>query len=258
MEQPKSAPTVQSLERGLDILAALSRSERPLGITELANELGLAKGSVSRLVTTLVEQRFLSRDPATAKYRLGVRLWELGRRVLSRNGVADIAHPYLERLAAETQETAHITVMGDEGEMVFLEKLDSSHPLRPNIQLGPPHPPYCTANGKAILAFLPQPELEKILPARLRRHTDSTITSKSALLEHLETVRRIGYAVNRGEYRADISGVAAPILDADGWPIAALGLSVLTSRMSAQLARELGTRVRKDAAGISSALARAE
>lgn len=247
--------TVHSLKRGLDILLAVSRADRPISITDLSRQLGLAKGSISRVVGTLVQQKFLTRDPETAKFRLGVKLWELGHRVVAaRLGIPDVARPVLEELGALTKETVHITVLTENGEMVFLEKLDSTQALQPNIQLGSPHPAYCTANGKAVLAFLAEAELEKMLRGKRPRYTSSTITLRDELMSHLKSVRRIGYAVNRGEYRADVSGVAAPIFDHTGLVVAALGISIPTTRMSPKLIKNLGGLVVDGARNISLAL----
>lgn len=245
---------MQSLERGLDVLLAIAAADAPIGITELGHRLGLPKGSVSRLVSTLVEAGFLTRDADTARYLLGVKLWELGQKAIRGMEIVDAARPYLERLAKATEETVHVTALADGGEMVFIEKIDSNHALRPNIQIGLPHPAYCTANGKAMLAFLPEADRERVLQGRRRKFTGSTITSRSDLEAHLELVRRTGYAVNRGEYRADVSGVAAPVFDANGKVLAALGVSVPTMRAAPRTLERLGELAAREAKGVSRAL----
>lgn len=250
--------TVQSLERGLEILTAIARAGRPLGITELARQFGLAKGSISRIVTTLAKQAFLVRDPATAKYRIGMKVWELGNGALARLDVRELARPAMDALNAATLETVHLTVLTEGDRMVFLEKLDSTRAVRPNVELGAPHPAYCTANGKAMLAFLPKGRVDRLLKGRLRQFTEATIARKSELLAHLDTVRRLGYAVNRGEYRADVSGIAAPILDRDGIAAAALGISVPSNRMTPALIADLAPRLVRAAKEISQALGHVE
>jgi IclR family transcriptional regulator, KDG regulon repressor len=246
--------TVQSLQRGLEILTAVAHAGRPLGITELSRQFGLAKGSISRIVTTLQQQAFLVRDPETAKYRLGMKVWELGNGALARLDVRELARPVMESLNTATQETVHLTVLTESDRMVFLEKLDSTRAVRPNVELGAPHPAFCTANGKAMLAYLPKPRVDRLLRGRLRQFTDTTITLKSDLLTHLDTVRRLGYAVNRGEYRADVSGIAAPVRNHEGVAAAALGISVPSNRMNDELIGELSPRLVKAARQISTAL----
>lgn len=246
--------TVQSLQRGLEILVAVAQADRPLGITELSRQFGLAKGSISRLVATLTQQEFLTRDPETAKYRVSMKVWELGNGAMSRFDVRAIARPVMSELNAATQETVHLTVLTEADEMVFLDKLDSTRAVRPNVVLGAPHPVYCVANGKAVLAFLPKARVESVLRGKLRKFTDTTITRKSELLEHLDKVRRLGYAVNRGEYRADVSGLAAPICNHTGSAVAALGISVPSSRMTPELIADLAPRLVESARQISRAL----
>ena len=250
----KRKTTVQSLQRGLEILVAVAQADRALGITELSRQFGLAKGSISRLVATLVQQSFVTRDPETAKYRLSTRVWELGVGAVSQLDVRGIARPVMETLNAATQETVHLTVLTESDEMVFLDKLDSTRAVRPNVELGATLPPYCVANGKAMLAFLPKARVDRVLRGKLRQFTNTTLTLKGELLAHLGTVRRLGYAVNRGEYRADVSGLAAPICDHTGLAVAALGVSVPSNRMTPELIRDLAPRVVASAREISSAL----
>jgi DNA-binding IclR family transcriptional regulator len=174
--------TVQSLERGLGVLEAVSAANGPVGITKLSRELSLAKGSVSRLVTTLVKLKFLVRDPETRKYQLGLKLWELGSKSITRLDIRGVARPLMEELHQFTGETVHLTVLSSEGKMVFLDKLDSTKSIRPNVQLGAHLPVHCVANGKAMLAFLPENQVAAILANKLRRFTDATITKKGDLM----------------------------------------------------------------------------
>lgn len=246
--------TVQSLERGLEILTAIGRSAEPLGITELARQFGLAKGSVSRIVEALHNQAFVVRDPVTAKYRVSMKVWELGSGALAKLDVRQLARPVMVALNSATGETVHLTVLTESDRMVFLEKLDSTHAVRPHVELGAPHPTYCTANGKAMLAFLPKARVAAMLRGRLERHTPATIVSKSELLAQLDTFRELGYAVNRGELRADVSGIAAPIFDHAGVAVAALGVSVPSTRLTAALIADLAPRLVEGARQVSRAL----
>ena len=250
----KRKSTVQSLQQSLELLVAVAQADRAVGITDLSRQFGLAKGSISRLVATLVQQSFLTRDAQTAKYRLGMKVWELGNGAVSRLDVRGLARPVMESLNAATRETVHLTVLTDSDEMVFLDKLDSTRAVRPNVELGVTLPAYCVANGKAMLAFLPKARVDRALRGKLRKFTGTTITRKSELLAHLDTVRRAGYAVNRGEYRPDVSGLAAPICDHTGLAVAALGVSVPSNRMTPDLIADLAPRVLASAREISSAL----
>jgi DNA-binding IclR family transcriptional regulator len=246
--------TVQSLERGLGVLEAVSAANGPVGITGLSRQLGLAKGSVSRLVATLVKLNFLVRDPETRKYQLGLKLWELGSRSITRLDIRGVARPVMEELHQATGETVHLTVLSSEGRMVFLDKLDSTMSIRPNVQLGAHLPVHCVANGKAMLAFLPENQVAAILANKLQRYTATTITRKGDLMATVEGIRETGYAVNAGEYRADVSGVAAAICNHTNYAVAALGISLPSSRMTGAQARKLGVLVAEKAGEISTRL----
>lgn len=254
MTTRKHRTTVQSLQRGLEILAAVAQAERPLGITELSQEFGLAKGSISRLVTTLVDQSFLVRVPETGKYRSSMKLWELGNGVVSRVGIRDITHPVLEALNEATQETVHLAALTESDEIVLLDKLDSTRAVRPHVVVGVHLPPHCVANGKVMLAFLPRSRVEQVLHGKLRAYTDTTIVGKRKLLAQFAEIRRQGYAVNRGEYRSDVWGLAAPIRDHTGAAVAALGISVPSQRLSEELIAGLAPRLVRSAEEISQAL----
>lgn len=256
MSIKKRENTVQSLGHGLEILTAISTADQGLGITDLSRHLGLAKGSISRLVATLTQESFLVRDPQTAKYRLSTKVWELGNKAVSRLDLRDIARPVMDELNAATHETVHITVLTEEGQMVFLDKVDSSMAVRPNVEVGAPHPAYCSANGKAMLAFLGEARLNRVLNGNLRQFTSTTITRKSELHTQLETVRRLGYAVNNGEYRDDVSGLAAPVFDHTGRVVAAFGISFPSSRRTSELIGELAPLVMTGAKELSLALGR--
>ena len=254
MAGSKRKTTVQSLQRGLEILVAVAQADRPVGITDLSRQFGLAKGSISRVVATLVEQSFLTRDPETAKYQLGIKLWELGNGAVSRLDIRKLARPIMVALNDVTQETVHLTVLTENDKMVFLDKLDSTKAVRPNVEVGVLLPAYCVANGKAMLAFLPKARVDRVLRGKLRKFTNTTITRKSELLTQLDEIRRLGYAVNRGEYRTDVWGVAAPICDNTGFAAGALGISVPSQRMTQELIDDLVRRLVKSAQQISQAL----
>jgi IclR family acetate operon transcriptional repressor len=232
----------------------VSAANGPVGITELSRQLGLAKGSIARLVATLAQMDYLVRDPETRKYQLGLKLWELGSKSITRLDIRGVARPVMESLHGDTGETVHLTVLSNEGKMVFLDKLDSTRGIRPNVQLGTHLPVHCVANGKAVLAYLSKDELHHLLPKKLQRFTDTTITQRSKLLAALKEIRRTGYSVNFGEYRSDVSGVAAAIRDHTNRAVATLGISLPTTRMTRAVSKELGQIVAKGAQKISASL----
>ncbi len=254
MTENKRSTTVASLKRGLEVLAAIAVADEPIGITELSRQMALAKGSVSRIVTTLAQEKFIIRDPDTARYRAGIRLWELGHRYIGNLQVVDVARPTMEEINANTQEDVHLTMMDDEGQIIYLNKIESTRVVRAFVKLGAVHPSYCVAMGKAVLSAMPPEEINSILPAELKAYTETTITDRDELIANLEEARRQGYAVNHGEYRDDLCGVGAPVFDHSGQVIASIGIALPKSRVTDDLLMELGEEVRKGARQISLAM----
>jgi DNA-binding IclR family transcriptional regulator len=209
---------------------------------------------MSRIVTTLAEQKFIIRDVETARYRPGFRLWELGCRYIENLNILEVARPIMNEINAQTQEAMHLSMLNEEGQMVYLDKVESTRSVRPFIQLGSFHPSYCVAMGKALLSMLSLEEVNRILPAELIAYTEATIIDRDELIANLKEARELGYAVNHGEYRNDLSAVAAAIFDHSGKPFASLGIVLPSSRVTDDLDRMLGELTAKGARAISLAL----
>lgn len=242
--------SVANAFRVVDLLA--ERGE--LGVSEIGRRLDLTTATAHRLVSTLVGTGLVERNPDTRRYRLGTKILVLAQQVRGRLGVRDALRPMLEKLAADTNETVNLGVLRD-GDIVYLEKIDSNELFRIEIQVGAKVPAYCTGLGKAILASLPADELGAYLTdLKPTAHTPATITSKRRLKEELDAVRKQGYAVDRGELLADVWCVAVPIVDADGRPVAALSVSAPRSRFEARSERFVRAALRH-AADASEAVA---
>lgn len=238
--------------KGIHVLEALAKNDKPCGVTELAQQLNLTKSNVHRLLQTLVQCGYASRAPEVGHYQATLKLWELGSQVLSRISVKRVAAPYLELLAKETSETVHLSIL-DDGEVVYIDKIDSPQPVRAYSQLGGRAPAYCVATGKALLAYQPQ-EVIRRLASRLTRFTSRTVKSIAELERELDRVRQLGYAINRGEWRESICGIAAPILDASGDVVATVGLSGPTERLRPSMLRGFAPIVIQTARAISNSL----
>ncbi|PIE67902.1 MAG: hypothetical protein CSA23_01535 [Deltaproteobacteria bacterium] len=254
MSDSKRSTTVKSLARGLDLLTMIAEADKPLGITDLSRKMGLAKGSVSRIVTTLVQQKFVTRDPESARYRAGIRLWELGLKSLEGLRFREVARPVMEAINGRTREGVHISVLNENNQMVFIDQIESTRTLRPFVRLGSLHPPYCVAMGKALLSVMSREELNQILPSELVSYTKNTITDKDALFDQLQAARKRGYATNHGEYRVDLSGIAAPIFDHLSKAVGTIGIVLASDRLTEGLEKKYGKILSSGAMEISLAL----
>ncbi len=239
----------RSLEHGISILESFTIDSPELGVSELSRLLGLTKSTVHRLVTTLVKRGYLTQDGETRKYRLSLRMYEVGSVAVRTLGLYKVAS-VLEELGARTRETVHISVLSDRA-VTYLYSVESTQPVRTHSRLGQRSPVTCTANGKIFLAHFPEPVLQSYLSAGLPRYSPNTITDMLAFERELDTIRSQGYAVDRQELQEGIVCIAAPIRDHTEKVIAALGLSAPAIRMEGDRVAELASVLVEAAARVS-------
>lgn len=237
---------------GLALLEALARAGEPCGVSELARQLQLTKSNVHRLLQTLSDRGYAHNVGASGRYEVTLKLWELGVTVLDKLDVKRVAVEPMERLVGITGETAHLSIL-DHAEVVYIDKVDSPQPVRAYSKIGGRAPAYCVATGKALLAFAGAGVFDQVAQ-ELRRHTPNTITDATELRAELRRVVETGYAVNRGEWREGVCGVAAPIRDARGEVIAAIGISGPIERLKVRAVKQFALPVVEIAAAISTRL----
>jgi|Deesub1362B_J571_1020462.scaffolds.fasta_scaffold12811_3 DNA-binding IclR family transcriptional regulator len=243
--------SIQSVERALDILELFSPSRRRLGISEISREMGLPKTTVHGLVTTLCKRGFLHRDPDTRKYELGLKLYELGAVLASCLEVNQRSAPFVQRLAREVRLMARVALWDGDTALVTLSVHPRSRALQ-FPQIGPRIPGYCSAIGKAVLAFLPPEELKAYLRRnRLVRYTPRTITEEEQLLQELDNTRMRGYALDRGEIVSGLACIGAPIRRSDGQPIASISVSGDPRRILGETLETLAERLLHTAEEVS-------
>ena len=251
-DRRRGPEAVQAVERAFRLLEVLARNDG--GVSELARATGLHKATVHRLLRTLRELGFVELGPDGSRYRLGLRLLELGGRVLARLDLRDVARPYLTELRDRTRLTVHMAIL-DGTEVVYIEKLDSPANLRMASFVGMRSPAYCTALGKAILAFLPDEEIEAVLArTRLVPRTPNTITARDALLAELAATRARGYAIDNVENEEGIRCVGAPVHGHTGKVVAAISVSGPIFSVTMDGIESLGLLVAEVAKQISQAM----
>lgn len=241
----------KTLLKGLEVLEALAMSEKPRGVSELAREMGLTRSNVHRTLRTLCAAGYARQDGA-GDYECTLKLFQLAGSVLARVDVKRAAEPFMHSLAAKTLETVHLSVLEDT-DVIYLHKIDSPQPVRAYSTIAGRAPAYCVATGKALLAFQDEGYLERF-DGKLRAFTPRTLAQPAALRQELAQVRQQGYAVNRGEWRESVCGLAAPIFDASRRPLAALGISGPTERLKPAQLKAFTPDVVQAARSISEAL----
>ncbi|WP_067934644.1 IclR family transcriptional regulator [Alicyclobacillus kakegawensis] len=217
--------TVKSVDKALNLLEMMSEYPQGAAITELASRSGMYKSTVHRLLGTMMKRGFVEQDTQTGRYKLGYSLLDLGMRLLSSIDLRSEALPHLQELARQTQEVVHLALL-DQGEVVYIEKVETPHTIRMHSRVGKRVPVHATGLGKAILAFLPAGELRALIRRYgLPRMTEHTLTDEAEFLASLETTRRLGYAMDVEEHELGICCVAAPIFDNTGQVVAACSVS---------------------------------
>jgi IclR family KDG regulon transcriptional repressor len=228
--------TVQNAARLLK--AFLSRDEL-LGPSELGRRLGLGKSTVHRLLTTLTAEGLLEQDPHTGGYRLGIVMFELGEAVRVHMDLHAAAAPVLAMLRGQTRETAQVGVL-DRGEVVYVDRLESSHSLRLFTETGRRVPAHCTSSGKVLLAYLPAETRAALLRGRaLPALTPDTITDPAVLSAELARVRARGWAEAVNEREIGVASIAAPVRDFRGDVVAAISIGAPVLRLGAAQRRQL-------------------
>jgi IclR family transcriptional regulator, KDG regulon repressor len=212
----------QTVQKALNLLEALVRSGQPRRLTELARELGLTKPNVYRLLSTLSVLGYVKKDPATSLYSPTLKLWEMGSLLVRDVDLVAVAAPRLRRLCEEAQESVQLAVF-DSGFAVYVDKVDSPRPLKAMTSIGSRVPATVTSTGKALLAWLPSTALDQAMP-HVRRYTPATLLKRRDIENDLEETRGRGYAVNRGEFREGVAGIAAPIRDRSGSVVSSVGV----------------------------------
>lgn len=253
MASEESGTRLSSVTSALRLLKAFSAQEPELGITELARRLGVAKSTAHRLASTLVAEGFLEQNAADGRYHLGLSLFALGTLVRRRMDVSHEAKPHLDALRDSTGETVHLAVL-DGSNIVYLFNIESRQAIRMHSYLGVNMPAFCTSEGRALLAFSPEPVVARVLGGPLLPRTERTVTHPKQLRALLDQVRRDGHALDDEESELGMRSVAAPIFDASGAVVAAVGMGGPVQRLTRKSLRTLVPLVTQTAAMISARL----
>lgn len=241
---------VKSVERAIRILELLSKNTK-MGITEISKNLGLPKTTTFDIVSTLHEKGILEKDEENNKYFLGLKLFELGDAARSNFELRKIAVPFLKELNNKLDETIHLTVR-DNDEVLYIECFESTKRLRTYSVIGVRAPLYCTAVGKALLAFLPDDEIKKLIRKRgFTRFTPNTITDEEKLFEEIKKIRELGYSIDDVEHEEGVRCVGAPIRDHTGKVVASISVSGPTQRVTRSKVPQLAKTVMDTADAIS-------
>jgi IclR family KDG regulon transcriptional repressor len=222
---------LESADRVLRVLEAFSPNERDLSLSQIAERLGLPRSSVHRLLGTLMAHGFAERDPVTRRYRLGIRLFEIGSAAIHERGLHSAAHPVLKDLSVATGETCHLAVLSGV-EAVYVYKIEGTSSFSMTSRVGGRAPCHCTSIGKVLIAWAGDALFQEVVRAGLRPYTARTVTDPAELAKELQKVRAEGYAVDIEEYEEGLRCISGPIRDHAGQVVAAIGIAGPSHRVN--------------------------
>jgi len=251
VETSRSPYRVQVVDRALAALDVLANRSSECSLAELCIALGLHKSTVHRLMMVLQQHRLVDKNPQTGRYRLGLKLFEFGSKAVAALDPRRHARPYLDRLQRELGETVFFCIL-DDGQVFYLDKVESQQSIRTACTVGSRAPAYCTAVGKAMLAELPDAEVNDIVRRwGLKAITANTITTAAALRAELRAVRSRGYAIDNEEKEEGLRCISAAVRGHSGKLFAAISASGPAFRITKGRIPEIGQLVMRAANDLS-------
>ena len=242
-EEREAKNPVQSAERIFQVMETLA-DHGEMGLMELSTALDLHKSTVHRLLMSLIYMGYAKQDEATQKYMLSYKVVNMAGKILERMDILQVAKPYMERLSDLSGEAVHL-VQREGNHILYIYKIEAKvGTIRMVSHVGMVHPMYCSGVGKALLAELPDPEIEDIWnSSEITSLTPYTVTSLSDLMDRIRGVREAGFAMDDEENEEGVRCIAVSIPDYHKEPVYALSISAPVSRMTDARIAELSTDV---------------
>lgn len=231
--KPEQENVLSSVKNTLRILRSFSMEQPQRGVRELADELGIGKSSVQRILVTLASEGFVKKNTETNKYELGVSVLQLSSIVLGHLDLHNEALPIIKNLVEKCKETSHLAVL-DDLQIVYLCKVEDTNPIKMTTYSGLHNPAHCTSSGKLLLAYSDPSLLELVINRGLPRYTANTITDPDKFRKELADIYERGYSVGNEELRPGVISVSAPVRNYTGQVVAAINFVGPSHRFSPQ------------------------
>jgi IclR family transcriptional regulator, acetate operon repressor len=215
----RSMSRVQSIERAFAVLGTLANG--PSGVTEVAEQVGLPKSTVARLLGSLVREGAVEQEAGGSRYRLGSRLLTLAESSSPLSALRGAAHPVLVRLAGDLGEAAGLSI-ADGFDVHYIDQVDTTHQVGVRDWTGTRVPMHAVSSGLVLLAASPEVTIDAFLNRRLRRFTSRTVTAPATIRRRLARVRLDGHAWVHEEFAEGLNSVAAPVVDPAGATVGAI------------------------------------
>lgn len=231
MAKGKEGQLLSSVKHAMQILRLFKLNQNELGVTEIANKLDLPKGTAHRLIKTLTRENFLTKNPRTNRYRLGLSLLTLGGVISVHTEIYQEALPLLQSLVHTLKETAHICLL-EKTEVVYLLRVENQATVPLVTRIGRRNPVHCTSEGLVILAYQHEDRINQLLTTPLYPYTLKTITDPDKLKLELEKIRERGYSLTVDHFYEGFVSIAVPIRDYTEEVVSSLAVIGPTSRIT--------------------------
>lgn len=242
---------VQSVDRALTILELLSEHINGLGITEISSKVNLHKSTVHRLLGTLIYKGYVVQDKEVNKYKISLKLYELGIKRIAEADILEASKPYTKALMESLNEVVHL-VIRDKNDIIYIDKVEADNTIRMASTIGRRSPLYCTSVGKSMLAFMTNEEVEEVWEnSKIEKLTKNTITDFDDFREELAKVKEKGYAEDDEENELGVRCIGAPIFNSSGEIEGAISISGPAIRVTKDKVKEFAEEVKKYADLIS-------
>ena len=240
-----------TLSKGLSVIEALAAEPKGIGVSELSRNLELTKSNTFRLLQTLIVNGYVRQDQ-NKQYFATMKSWKIGQMIMEKLDLPRLSISQMQYLSSITGEAVYLSVL-DGLSALYIEKIESTKGVRTYTPKGGNAPIHCVATGKALLAFNYELLRDKLID-NLGMYTDKTITTIEALDEEVENIRNQGVAIDRGEYRAEVLSIAAPVFSANKEAIASIGISAPAINISEEEIKKMSHTVIQAAQSLSNTL----
>jgi DNA-binding IclR family transcriptional regulator len=248
------SPSVPALVRGLAILERIAKSRRGLTFAQITRHFGFPKSSVHTLLLTLEREGYVQRHGESGRYMTGMKLVSVASVTIDGVILREKAAPLLHSLAAESGLTAHLAIL-DRDEVAVVGKVEPPGHPRVATWIGKRVDIHCTSLGKCLLAYSPEPEVDRLIVGRtLLRHNENTIVSTVQLKRELVRIRAVGYAMDDEEEEIGVRCIGAPVWNWAGVIAAAVSVTGRTSQIHSETVEQIADLVKRTALGISKQL----
>ena len=233
----KQRKTIASVIKAIDVINYLAQSEDELGVTEISEGLGMGVSATYHLLNTLRECNIIDQDEKSKKFKLSLRLWQIGMAAYEKNPISMTLKPFLKRLKEFTGETANLTIL-DNDHIVYIAQEESDKAIKMFTQMGASAPLHCTGAGKILLAYQNEVKRNSIIDKLdLVKYTDNTITKRDELIKKLEEIRNQGYGFDEEERNQDVFCIGAPVFGVKDEIVACISISGPKSRFTEENTR---------------------